>query len=49
MTEEKLEKIKERMCDDFCKYPGNVAFEVLKVMCERCPMNELEVEDGQDR
>lgn len=49
MTKEKLEEIKERMCDDFCKFPGEVPFEVLVERCENCPLNELEVEDGQDR
>ena len=49
MTNEKLEEIKEKMCDDYCKYPGEVPFKSLLDRCEKCPMNELEVEDGQDR
>ena len=50
MNEEKLNEIKEKMCIDYCKYPGNVPFGFLKVMCDRCPMNEMEriLKEGTD-
>lgn len=48
MTEDRLEYIKQRMCDDFCKFPGEVPFEVLEDRCRNCPLNELEASDEED-
>ena len=48
MTVNELEYIKQRMCDDFCKFPCEVPFEVLQDRCEECPLNELEVDNGTD-
>lgn len=44
---EKLENIKERMCDDHCRFPreakmdGDIIIDDL-VECSKCPLNELE-------
>lgn len=33
-----------KMCDDYCKYPDMVKDEEeLRKICDRCPMNRLEV------
>lgn len=48
MTKEKIESIRERMCDEYCKFPGwklndiGIAERVLQKICEYCPLNELE-------
>ena len=46
-----IEKIKERMCDEYCNKPleayatnedPDVAEEALEHFCAECPLNELE-------
>lgn len=39
-----IEKIKEQMCDDYCKYPicDDVTMEEMHDICENCPLNKLE-------
>lgn len=38
MTQEKIDSIRERMCDNYCRFPF-VAFELV---CPSCPLKELE-------
>lgn len=40
-----IEKIKEKMCDDFCRYPRELECD-LEEICEQCPLNNLE--EGHD-
>ena len=49
-----IEKIKERMCDEYCNKPleayatnkdADAAEEELMRICEGCPLNELEEEE----
>ena len=42
MDSEKIQEIKEEMCDKFCKYPIWLADdEALMVVCNRCPLERL--------
>lgn len=42
MDSEKIQEIKEEMCDKFCKYPIMLADdEALMVVCNRCPLERL--------
>ena len=51
MTQEKIDSIRERMCDEYCKWPGwklndiGIAERVLQKICEYCPLNELEASE----
>ena len=41
-----IEEIKADMCDYYCKYPTEIADdEILRLICDKCPMNKLEDED----
>jgi len=43
MTQEQIDSIRERMCDNFCWFHGNrISLEELESACEICPLNELE-------
>ena len=43
MTTQEIEEIKEDICDNYCKYPVEVADDsVLRVICNKCPLNRLE-------
>lgn len=43
MSKEEIEEIKEDICDNYCKYPCEIADDnVLKVICDKCPLNRLE-------
>lgn len=43
MDEKAFEKIAEKFCDRFCKYPSICLNQTeLERICEKCPMNELE-------
>ena len=43
MDNEELTEIKEDMCDNYCKYPSEIADDsVLRVICNKCPLNRLE-------
>ena len=52
MTGKKLEELKERICDEYCKFPDNYALlygdtdaaqEALEERaCKECPLNEME-------
>lgn len=40
---EKLEEIKQAMCDEYCRMPEEAADqEELEELCKYCPLNELE-------
>ena len=44
MTTQEIEEIKEDICDNYCKYPVEVADDsVLRVICNKCPLNRLEI------
>lgn len=44
MTTQELEEVKEDICDNYCKYPTEYEDnELLEVVCNRCPLNRLEV------
>ena len=46
MTTQELEEIKEDICDNYCKYPTEYEDnEILEVVCNRCPLNKLEVKE----
>jgi len=45
MTQEKIDSIRERMCDDYCKWHGMPVQRVLYDICKACPLNELEEEE----
>ena len=46
MTQEKIDSIRERMCDNFCWFSGNpVTPKALEWACEICPLNELEASE----
>lgn len=42
MTQEQIDSIRERMCDEYCKWPGMPVQRVLYDICNKCPLNELE-------
>lgn len=45
MDNEELTEIKEDICDNYCKYPTEIADDsVLRVICNKCPLNRLEFE-----
>ena len=50
MTQKKIDSIRERMCDGFCKFainkgvPGNI-YDILEWICKACPLNELEASE----
>ena len=41
MTQEKIDGIRERMCDEYCILPQVVRMKA----CETCPLNELEASE----
>lgn len=43
MTKEKIESIRERICDRYCRFP--VITKYLNEICATCPLNELEADD----
>ena len=44
MSKEEIEKIKEAMCDCFCRVPNEAANEEeAEELCKVCPLNQLEV------
>lgn len=47
MKQEKIDSIRERMCNTFCSVPYNIdSPEMVRAVCENaCPLNELEAED----
>ena len=46
MTKEEIEKIKEEICDKFCKYPEQISDDdLLMVMCNKCPLDRLKEEE----
>lgn len=43
VEEDKWEKIRERMCDDFCYWPIHASSQgSLDLHCEKCPLNEVD-------
>lgn len=50
MTIGDIKKIKEEMCDDYCKLPyAAVDEEELQELCKYCPLNKLEEVTISDR
>ena len=45
MTQEKIDNIRERMCDNYCKWQGMPVQRVLYDICNECPLNELEASE----
>lgn len=48
MTQEQIDSIRERMCDEYCAYPttrGILPDKFLNNICEACPLNELEASE----
>lgn len=39
-----IDEIRQRMCDNYCKYPGDalVLRESMDLICDACPLNELD-------
>lgn len=38
-----IEKIKEEICDFYCKYPFEYQDnEILEIICDKCPLNRLD-------
>lgn len=47
VEEDKWEKIRERMCDDFCYWPIHASSQgSLDLHCEKCPLNEVDYPMG---
>ena len=44
MIQEKIDSIRERMCDEYCGVIGNNSLSIYarKEACDNCPLNELE-------
>ena len=44
MTQEQIDSIRERMCEEYCGVIGNnnLSIYVRKEACDNCPLNELE-------
>lgn len=46
MTSEKIERIKELMCDKYCRFPELPGTQfAMDAICKSCPLNELEVDE----
>lgn len=39
---EEVEKALEEMCDDYCKFPGELNQEQIDMCCLECPLSRLE-------
>lgn len=56
MTQEQIDSIRERMCDEYCRFPrapvAKMDKSLLEVLCNTCQLNELEAsaepQDGSD-
>ena len=47
---QELDDIKEQMCDEYCKYPYEIADdEMLMIICNKCPLNRLDGIASEDR
>lgn len=45
-----IEEVCEEICDKYCKYPFEIADEeLLRVICDKCPLNKLEDEYGKQQ
>ena len=45
-----IEEVKCAICDNYCKYPFEIADEeLLRVICDKCPLNKLEDEYGKQQ
>lgn len=43
ISEDKLCEVKEKMCDEYCKWPFNTETQAdLNEICAKCPLNDLE-------
>ena len=46
MTKEQIDSIRERMCDNYCRFPFQVYPSVdIELVCASCPLNELEASE----
>ena len=45
MTQDQIDNIRERMCDNYCKWQGMPVQRVLYDICNECPLNELEASE----
>jgi len=46
ISRDRLNEVQEKMCDDFCVWPGICATEErLYKHCEECPLNNLSKEE----
>ena len=45
MTQEQIDSIRERMCDEYCKWKGMPVQRVLYDICNKCPLAELEMNE----
>jgi hypothetical protein len=47
VTQEKIDGIRERMCDEYCGVIGNNSLSIYarKEACDNCPLNELEASE----
>ena len=51
MTQEKIDSIRERMCEEYCRFPKKYAYNIflpvqiavekLGTKCRKCPLQEL--------
>lgn len=46
-SSEQLEEIKAEMCDKYCRYPFSADDDYLNKKCTECPMNRLEINNGE--
>lgn len=47
MTQEQIDSIRERMCDEYCGVIGNnnLSIYARKEACDNCPLDELEASE----
>lgn len=49
ISDERWEKVKEQMCDDFCIWPTMATNQrTLELHCEECPLNHVEYPLGKN-
>ena len=39
----------ERMCDEYCRYPREIALKHIEDICDKCPLTEAERNDNDYR
>ena len=43
------EKQIERMCDEYCRYPREIALKHIEDICDKCPLTEAERNNDENR